>query len=108
MRADAKVRILLQPPILRSLGLKRKIRVGRWAVPLLRALHAGRHLRGHWYDFRPAGVRSNDPDWVSAKLAVTYHPAFLLRDPRQKKEAWKDLQMVMRELCLPMPAKGVE
>jgi len=66
------------------------------------------NLRGHWYDFRPAGVRSNDPDWVSAKLAVTYHPAFLLRDPRQKKEAWKDLQMVMRELGLPMPAKGVE
>src|SRR6267378_3741720 len=30
-------------------------------------------LRGHWYDFR------------GTKLAVTYHPAFLLRDPRQKK-----------------------
>jgi uracil-DNA glycosylase len=66
------------------------------------------NLRGRWYEFRPAGVRSNDPEWVGAKLAVTYHPAFLLRDPRQKKEAWKDLQMVMRELGLPMPAKGVE
>jgi len=35
-----------------------------------------------------------------AKCAVTYHPAFLLRDPRQKAEAWKDLQMVMREMGL--------
>jgi uracil-DNA glycosylase len=46
------------------------------------------NLRGRFYDFR--GI----------KLAVTYHPAFLLRDPRQKKEAWKDLQMVMQYLGL--------
>jgi len=45
-------------------------------------------LRGRWHRCR------------GAKLAVTYHPAFLLRDPRQKAEAWKDLQMVMRELGL--------
>jgi DNA polymerase len=42
-------------------------------------------------------------DCRGTKLAVTYHPAFLLRDPRQKKEAWKDLQMVMKELDLPLP-----
>jgi uracil-DNA glycosylase len=36
----------------------------------------------------------------STKLIVTYHPAFLLRDPTQKKEAWKDLQMAMAELGL--------
>jgi len=58
-------------------------------------------LRGRFYDFRPAGVHS--PDWDGCKLAVTYHPAFLLRDPRQKGEAWKDLQMVMRELGLKAP-----
>lgn len=40
-----------------------------------------------------------------AKLAVTFHPAFLLRDPRQKAEAWKDLQMVMAELGLQPPRK---
>ncbi len=34
-----------------------------------------------------------------AKLIVTYHPAYLLRDPRQKKEAWADLQAAMRELA---------
>jgi uracil-DNA glycosylase len=57
-------------------------------------------LRGHFYDFKPAGVRSNDPAWPGARLAVTYHPAYLLRDPRQKGEAWKDLQMVMKYLGL--------
>ena len=50
-------------------------------------------LRGHWHTCR------------GAKLAVTYHPAFLLRDPRQKAEAWKDLQMVMAEMGLKPPAK---
>jgi len=34
------------------------------------------------------------------KLIVTYHPAYLLRDPTQKKEAWKDLQLAMKELGL--------
>ncbi len=54
------------------------------------------NLRGHWYDFR------------ESKLAVTYHPAYLLRDPRQKKETWKDLQMVMKYLGLQPPAKSPE
>ncbi len=64
-------------------------------------------LRGRFYDFRPTGIRSNDRSndlgWDGCKLAVTYHPAFLLRDPRQKGEAWKDLQMVMKELGMKPP-----
>ena len=60
-------------------------------------------LRGRFYDFVPAGARSSDPSWQGTKLAVTYHPAFLLRDPRQKGEAWKDLQMVMKYLGLKAP-----
>lgn len=51
------------------------------------------HLRGKIYDIR--GI----------PLVVTYHPAYLLRDPRQKKETWMDLQMVMRFLGMPMPDK---
>ena len=65
-------------------------------------------LRGRFYDFMPAGARSSDPSWQGAKLAVTYHPAFLLRDPRQKGEAWKDLQMVMKYLGLEPPPKKAE
>ncbi|MGE5053683.1 MAG: uracil-DNA glycosylase [Acidobacteriota bacterium] len=60
-------------------------------------------LRGRFYDFMPAGAPASDPEWQGAKLAVTYHPAFLLRDPRQKGEAWKDLQMVMKYLGLKPP-----
>src|ERR1700692_180874 len=67
-------------------------------------------LRGRFYDFKPAGIRfdagGNDPNWDGCKLAVTYHPAFLLRDPRQKGEAWKDLQMVMKELGMKAPKAG--
>jgi len=62
-------------------------------------------LRGRWYDFKPAG---SDPSWAGARLAVTYHPAFLLRDPRQKGETWKDLQMVMKYLGIEPPKKVAE
>jgi indolepyruvate ferredoxin oxidoreductase len=36
----------LHPPLLRALGMKRKLRLGRWFVPLLRLLRAARRLRG--------------------------------------------------------------
>ena len=51
-------------------------------------------------------MRSRSYDFRGAKLFVTYHPAYLLRDPRQKSEAWKDLQQVMKYLGLKVPAKG--
>jgi uracil-DNA glycosylase len=70
------------------------VALGAVAAKTLLAINAPMSdLRGRWYDFR------------GTKLAVTYHPAFLLRDPRQKKEAWKDLQMVMKELGLATPKK---
>ena len=73
------------------------VALGAVAAKTLLAINSSMSdLRGRWYDFR------------GTKLAVTYHPAFLLRDPRQKKEAWKDLRMVMKELGLPIPAKGGE
>ena len=53
-----------------------------------------------------AGLRGRVHRFRGTKLIVTYHPAFLLRDPRQKKEAWADLQIAMRELGLKAPAKG--
>src|SRR2546430_17487896 len=82
------------------------VALGAVAAKTLLAINASMaDLRGRWYDFKPSGVRSNDPSWTSAKLAVTYHPAFLLRDPRQKKEAWKGLQMAMKELALPVSKK---
>jgi len=80
------------------------VALGAVAAKTLLAMNSSMmQLRGRFYDFRPAGVRSNDSQWDGCKLAVTYHPAFLLRDPRQKGEAWKDLQMVMKEIGMKAP-----
>jgi indolepyruvate ferredoxin oxidoreductase len=43
---DARVEILLHPPVLRAMGVKRKLRLGNSARPLLTSLRAGRRLRG--------------------------------------------------------------
>ena len=78
------------------------VALGAVAAKNLLAINAPMsELRGRFYDFMPAGIR--DASWQGTKLAVTYHPAFLLRDPRQKGEAWKDLQMVMKCLGLTAP-----
>jgi uracil-DNA glycosylase len=67
------------------------------------------NLRGKLYDFE-AKVQPGVPEDIgfSTKLVVTYHPAYLLRDPRQKKETWKDLQMVMKYLGMAVPKKAEE
>ncbi|HUO60484.1 MAG TPA: uracil-DNA glycosylase [Candidatus Acidoferrales bacterium] len=68
------------------------------------------NLRGRMYEFSPMvphTAAEYDANYT-AQLAVTYHPAYLLRDPRQKKETWKDLQMVMRFLGLPIPTKSTD
>jgi uracil-DNA glycosylase len=78
---------VVQPEVVVALGATA-------AMYLLGVKQSLRALRGRWHSCR------------GAKLAVTYHPAFLLRDPTQKGEAWKDLQMVMAEMGLKAPAKG--
>jgi len=77
---------VVQPEVIVALG-------STAATYLLGVKQSISSLRGRWHPCR------------GAKLAVTYHPAFLLRDPRQKVEAWKDLQMVMGELGLTPPAR---
>jgi uracil-DNA glycosylase len=77
---------VVQPKVIVALGATA-------ATYLLGVKQSLSGLRGRWHTCR------------GAKLAVTYHPAFLLRDPRQKVEAWKDLQVVMAELGLAAPAK---
>jgi uracil-DNA glycosylase family 4 len=89
-----------------SVKPKAIVALGATAAKNLLAINAPMtELRGRWYEFKPAG---SDPSWAGARLAVTYHPAFLLRDPRQKGEAWKDLQMVMKYLGIEPPKKAAE
>jgi len=77
---------VVQPQVVVALGATA-------AMYLLGVKQSLSSLRGRWHKCR------------GAKLAVTYHPAFLLRDPKQKGEAWKDLQMVMAEMGLKAPGK---
>jgi DNA polymerase len=63
------------------------------AKTLLGVTDSMNNLRQRSYDFR------------GTTLFVTYHPAYLLRDPRQKAETWKDLQKVMAFLGLELPRK---
>jgi DNA polymerase len=46
-------------------------------------------LRGQLHRFGPAAT----------PLIVTYHPAYLLRNPGEKRKAWTDLKFVRRELA---------
>lgn len=100
------------PFLMRQIGvIKPKVIVALGATAaknLLGVQESMASLRGRFYDFSPPGEVDENSDPLVCKLAVTYHPAFLLRDPRQKKETWKDLQMVMKYLGLESPARKEE
>jgi uracil-DNA glycosylase len=42
-------------------------------------------------------LRGNLLDFNGRRLIATYHPAYLLRNPGAKREAWEDLKRVRRE-----------
>src|SRR3546814_9450494 len=51
-------------------------------------------LRGKWYEFTSPGLDGPIP------ALATLHPAYLLRSPLQKREAWRDmlsLKLKLRE-----------
>jgi DNA polymerase len=84
--------------------LFRQIDVVRPQVLVALGATAATYLLGHRQPL--AGLRGRVHAFRGMQLIVTYHPAFLLRDPRQKKEAWADLQIAMKELGLKPPSKG--
>jgi DNA polymerase len=60
------------------------------AKALLRTTDSISRLRGRIYDFR------------GAKLIPTFHPAFLLRSPERKRDAWEDLKRARALLTAPV------
>ena len=42
-------------------------------------------------------------EFLRYKVLPTFHPSYLLRNPSKKREAWYDLQVVMKELGLEVP-----
>jgi uracil-DNA glycosylase family 4 len=49
--------------------------------------------RGRWHDYQGVPVMP------------TFHPAYLLRNPSDKRTVWQDIKLVMERLDLPLPAR---
>jgi DNA polymerase len=73
---------LARPSVLVCLG-------GPAAKTLLGRVEGITRLRGRWFDFRTPGMAERGEPAI-ATLA-TFHPAYLLRTPAAKREAWRDL-----------------
>ncbi|MBO4252313.1 indolepyruvate ferredoxin oxidoreductase family protein [Streptomyces griseorubiginosus] len=64
--ADARIAYRLHPPVLRALGMKKKISLGPWSRPVLRVLAASRFLRGTvWDPFGHTEVRRLERELVA-------------------------------------------
>jgi DNA polymerase len=50
-------------------------------------------------------LRGTVHDYRGMQVVCTYHPAYLLRNPPAKKDAWADLQLLMRAMGLATPNK---
>ncbi|MDR2067930.1 MAG: uracil-DNA glycosylase [Holosporaceae bacterium] len=72
---------LVDPKIVVCLG-------GTAAKALLQTTQGIMQLRGKW----------TRADGIAAKILPTFHPAFLLRSPSQKREVWHDFLSVMKEI----------
>lgn len=44
-------------------------------------------------------------DYEGARVVCTFHPAYLLRNPAAKRETWQDIQLLMKEMGLPIPRR---
>ncbi|ADO72532.1 uracil-DNA glycosylase [Stigmatella aurantiaca] len=69
--------LAIQPKVIVALGKFAAQTLLRDTTPITR-------LRGQWREYQ--GV----------KLMPTFHPAYLLRSPAEKRKAWEDLQQVMK------------
>lgn len=49
-------------------------------------------------------LRGEFHDYAGIPVRVTYHPAYLLRSPHEKRKTWEDIKAVMARLSLPLPA----
>ena len=69
---------LMKPKVICALGTFA-------AQTLLRTNQSISRLRGRFHTYQ------------NVKLMPTYHPAYLLRNPKQKRQVWEDVQMVKAE-----------
>ena len=48
-------------------------------------------------------LRGLSHEYQGIPVTVTYHPAYLLRNPAAKKDTWQDMKRVLAALGLPVP-----
>jgi DNA polymerase len=80
-------------PQLQAVRPKLIVALGRCAAQALGVAEAMGSWRGRWGAYQGIAVMP------------TYHPAYLLRSPEQKRTVWEDLQLVMARLGKTPPAK---
>lgn len=75
---------LIQPKVLVALGAT--------AMKALLDVQLGiTKIRGNWYTFH------------GTPMMPTFHPAYLLRNPKAKREVWEDMQAVVKKLGREIP-----
>jgi DNA polymerase len=68
-----------KPAMMNLLGTSPSVSLGR--------------MRGKFHDYR------------GSRVIVTYHPAYLLRNPAAKRDTWEDMQLLMREMGIEIPTR---
>ena len=76
---------LVKPKVLVFLG-------GTAAKTMLDTTEGIMRLRGRWFNYDAEGLETSIP------ALPILHPAFLLRQPAQKQEAWRDLLALKSKL----------
>nr|WP_245615033.1 uracil-DNA glycosylase [Roseomonas aerilata] len=96
---DAEMTVFT-PFVLRHLALVRPRHIvllgGTAAKALLRRNEGITRLRGRWHQLEVPGLGP-------VPTLATLHPAYLLRQPAAKRDAWTDLRLLRRALDAPPP-----
>lgn len=80
---------------IRVIAPKVIITLGKWASQtLLRTSTPITRLRGRWSEY------------MGTPVMPTYHPAYLLRNPAEKRPVWEDIQEVLKWLGRPLPGRS--
>jgi len=97
----ARVYWHLHPPILRALGLKRKVRLGPWFGPVFRLLRAMRRLRG-----TPLDIFGRTPIRRLERQLIGEYKGLVERALEKLDESTYDV--VLAVACLPDEIRGYE
>jgi DNA polymerase len=82
-----------------SAWLERQIELLDPAVIIPLGRHAAGHILG--VDAPLGRLRGKVHDLGGRKVVPTYHPAYLLRSPHEKRKTWEDIQLAMEVAGLP-------